>query len=297
MLLPLISSKMEENKQVSNQKYNCLLFDLDETLYPLSCGLSVEVTKNIQEYMIEKLGIEESKVPELCFSLYKYYGTTMAGLRAIGYNFDYDDFHSFVHGRLPYNFLKPDPLLRNLLLSLPIRRVIFTNADKTHAGRVLNRLGLEDCFDMIICFETLNSTNKVSDLVNESNISSTGIFDINDYNRHPDLELPKTPIVCKPFEEAYEQVFKIANINPKKTVGQSLFFAGYKLDNLICAGKRMRLHTVLVGTSHKAEGVDYALESIHNIREALPELWESSDEKSESVTYSGEVGIETYVKA
>lgn len=31
--------------------------------------------------MIQKLGIEESKVPELCLSLYKYYGTTLAGLR------------------------------------------------------------------------------------------------------------------------------------------------------------------------------------------------------------------------
>jgi len=33
------------------------------------------------EYMLQKLGIEESKVPELCVSLYKDYGTTMAGLR------------------------------------------------------------------------------------------------------------------------------------------------------------------------------------------------------------------------
>ncbi|KAK2642251.1 hypothetical protein Ddye_024014 [Dipteronia dyeriana] len=51
-----------------------------------------------------------------------------------------------------------------------------------------------------------------------------------------------------------------------------------------------------MGTSLKAEGVDYVLESIHNIREALPELWESG-EKSESVGYSGKVAIETYVKA
>ena len=33
------------------------------------------------EYMIKKLGIEEEKVPELCVSLYKCYGTTMAGLK------------------------------------------------------------------------------------------------------------------------------------------------------------------------------------------------------------------------
>lgn len=33
--------------------------------------------------MLEKLGIEEDKVPELCVSLYKIYGTTMAGLKVL----------------------------------------------------------------------------------------------------------------------------------------------------------------------------------------------------------------------
>ncbi len=42
--------------------------------------------------------------------------------------------------------------------------------------------------------------------------------------------------------------------------------------------------------------MDFALESIHNIREALPELWEA-EEKSENIRYAGKVGIETYVKA
>lgn len=51
-----------------------------------------------------------------------------------------------------------------------------------------------------------------------------------------------------------------------------------------------------MGTSHRDQGVDYALESIHNIKEALPELWESED-MSESIVYSGKVAIETYVKA
>ncbi|GKV08084.1 hypothetical protein SLEP1_g19766 [Rubroshorea leprosula] len=146
---------VDQMHQASKSKYECLVFDLDDTVYPLSSGLSVKVTQNIQEYMVQKLGIEEENVPNLCFSLYKYYGTTMAGLKAIGYNFDPDDFHSFVHGRLPYTLLKPDPVLRSLLLSLPIRKVIFTNADKAHAARVLSIMGLEDCFERIICFETL----------------------------------------------------------------------------------------------------------------------------------------------
>lgn len=36
---------------------------------------------NFLGYMIEQLDIDESKVPDMCYVLYKYYGTTMAGLR------------------------------------------------------------------------------------------------------------------------------------------------------------------------------------------------------------------------
>ncbi|CAL5367635.1 unnamed protein product [Camellia sinensis] len=45
--------------QDPNPKYDCLLFDVDDTLYPLKSGLSAECTKNIIEYMINKLGMED----------------------------------------------------------------------------------------------------------------------------------------------------------------------------------------------------------------------------------------------
>lgn len=45
------------------------------------------------DYMVEKLGIEESKVSELNKVLYRSYGTSMAGLKAIGYEFNDDDYH------------------------------------------------------------------------------------------------------------------------------------------------------------------------------------------------------------
>ncbi|XP_028089908.1 uncharacterized protein LOC114290214 [Camellia sinensis] len=114
----------DQYRQAQRPKYDCLLFDLDDTLYPLSTGLAAGCCKNIGDYMVEKLGIDKNKIPELSNLLYKNYGTTMAGLRAIGYDFDYDDYHSFVHGRLPYENLKPDPVLRSLLLNLPIRKVV-----------------------------------------------------------------------------------------------------------------------------------------------------------------------------
>ncbi|KAL1208498.1 hypothetical protein V5N11_007980 [Cardamine amara subsp. amara] len=275
----------EENfHQTSEAKYDCLLFDIDDTLYPLSSGLAMEVKKNIQEYMTQKLGIEEDKVQELCLSLYKIYGTTMAGLKAVGYDFDYDDFHRFVHGRLPYTTLKRDPILRNIILSLPIRKVVFTNADKAHAAKVIARLGLEDCFERIICFETLNPITKTESPVDTN---TREIFDIISYiaNPNPSIELPETPVICKPSEGAFEQVFKMANINPKKT----LFFDD-SIRN-IQTGKRVDLHTVWVGASHREEGVDIALEHIHNIHEALPELWEA--DKAEEIRSRQKVAIET----
>ncbi|RWV80443.1 hypothetical protein GW17_00058288 [Ensete ventricosum] len=157
--------------------------------------------------------------------------------QAIGYNFDYDDYHSFVHGRLPYNKLKPDPVLRQLLLSLPIRKV-FTNGDEVHAAKVLKKLGLEDCFEGVICFETLNPPSSSC-----GTQTSSKIFDIVGHFSKPDtsgIELPKTPVLVK--------------------------------------------------------GADHALESIHNIREALPELWEKA-EKSGSIRHSGKVAMETSVTA
>jgi len=294
-----------EGRFSQSPKFDCLLFDLDDTLYPLSTGLSKAVLKNIQDYMVEKLGIERSKLDDLCNYLYKNYGTTMAGLRAIGYDFDYDEYHSFVHGRLPYENLKPDPVLRNLLLSVPIRKVIFTNADRTHAIKALKLLGLEDCFEGIICFETLNPVHKanVSDdeddaeFLGKKNTTktttfTTEIFDIVNHFKqgNPASSLPKTPIICKPSEYAIEQALKIANLNPQRTI----FFEDSVRN--VQAGKRVGMETVMVGTSQRPKGADYALESIHNLKEALPELWET-ESRGEVVDYPERIARETSVTA
>ncbi|GMI81073.1 hypothetical protein like AT5G02230 [Hibiscus trionum] len=291
-------------RQSQRPKYDCLLFDLDDTLYPLSSGLAKQCGNNIKDYIVEKLGIEKDKVVELSNLLYHNYGTTMAGLRAVGYDFDYDEYHSYVHGRLPYENLKPDPQLRSLLLTLPLRKIIFTNADKVHAAKALSKLGLQNCFEGIICFETLNPSHKSTVSGHENGIEFWGsasattdapgspeIFDIIDHfaQPKPGATLPKTPIVCKPQESAIELALKIAKINPQRT----LFFDDSVRN--IQAGKRVGLHTVMVGTSQRPKGADYALESIHNMKQALPELWETNA-KSDA-NYTGQVSVETSVIA
>ncbi|TVU37709.1 hypothetical protein EJB05_11039 [Eragrostis curvula] len=280
-----ISMKMES--YTSGAKFDCLLFDMDDTLYPLSLGINLACRNNIEDYMLNKLKIEESQVPKMCLDLYKEYGTTMAGLKAcpshydccekasasssltqhfcffiplpqlLGYDFDYDDFHACVHGTLPYEKLKPDPVLRQLLLSLPQRKIIFTNSDKAHAARTLEKLGLQDCFEGIICFETLNPSTE-QDVKDGSAPRRRGIL-------------------CKPSLESMEAVIEIAKLDPKRTV----FFDDSARN--IAAGKAAGLHTVFVGRSALVPGADVALESIHNIKEALPELWVDAGEHVEAV--------------
>lgn len=93
----------------------------------------------------------------------------------------------------------------------------FTNADAGHATKVLKKLGLEDCFERIISFDTLNPSDGISppDYKNGDEI-----FDFCEYTRRPDtgMVLPKTPIICKPFEDAYEKAFELADIDPQRTV-------------------------------------------------------------------------------
>jgi len=57
------------------------LFDLDNTLYPTSCGLWQEIGRRINLYMIEKLGIHPQEVSERREEFLKTFGTTLNALR------------------------------------------------------------------------------------------------------------------------------------------------------------------------------------------------------------------------
>jgi pyrimidine and pyridine-specific 5'-nucleotidase len=89
---------------------------------------------------------------------------------------------------------------------------IFTNTDKVHAEKVLRRLGLVDCFEGVICFETLNPPATPSNVVLSSEPSSV-FGDLNWSDA-----IPKSHILCKPTIESMEAAIQIANVDPEKTV-------------------------------------------------------------------------------
>jgi len=63
---------------------------------------------------------------------------------------DKDDYLAFVHDLPLRDYLKPNPIVREVIAALPTRNLIFTNADALHARRVLAALELDDLFETVV---------------------------------------------------------------------------------------------------------------------------------------------------
>jgi len=130
-------------------RFTTLFFDLDDTLYPNTSGLWQAIKSRINLYMIERLHIAEKDAPTLREQYFKMYGTTLRGLQA-RHNVDVEDFLAYVHDLPLGDYIQPDPIQREIIASLPSRKLIFTNADANHARRVLAALHLGELFETIV---------------------------------------------------------------------------------------------------------------------------------------------------
>jgi putative hydrolase of the HAD superfamily len=115
------------------------------------------------------LGISQSEVDVLTQELYFKYGTTMAGLAAMGYQLDFDHYHAHVHGSLDYqNLLSAQPETRQTLADLAVQKHILTNADAKHTAACLERMGLTDCFQVRASLQKQSNTSRMRGLLGSS---------------------------------------------------------------------------------------------------------------------------------
>lgn len=167
--------------RMDQMHFSLLLIDLDDTIYPSDSGLWFAIRERMNKYMLECLHFTEEEAPRIRQQYFETYGTTLRGLQQ-EYHIDTDDFLTYVHDLPLDQYLSPDPKLREILLSLPQKLWIFTNADASHARRVLSILDLYDCFDGIIDVRSLS-------------------------------------FLCKPDKAAYTEALKIiGSENPKQCV-------------------------------------------------------------------------------
>jgi putative hydrolase of the HAD superfamily len=131
------------------------LFDLDDTLYSRASGLWPAIGQRINQYMVERLGLAADVAAGLRQRYLETFGTTLNGLRQ-EFGIDAGDYLAYVHDLPLERYLEPSPELNRMLARLPLRKIIFTNADAAHARRVTARLGVADHFERIVDVHTLN---------------------------------------------------------------------------------------------------------------------------------------------
>ena len=127
------------------------VFDLDNTLYPAECDLFAQIDERMTGFVAEFLGMERGEARALQKRYYAEHGTTLKGMMEV-HGMDPQDFLSHVHDI----DLSPLPVLPDLceaLVTLPGRKLVYTNGSRHHATQVTNYMQLAGAFDGLFGIE------------------------------------------------------------------------------------------------------------------------------------------------
>ena len=116
------------------------IFDLDNTLYAPDVRLFSQIEKRMTAYVMREIGVPEPEANRLRDHYWRQHGTTLAGLMA-EHAIDPMPYLHEVHD-IDFSGLTPDPELAALILALPGRKIVHTNADALYATRVLGHRNL-----------------------------------------------------------------------------------------------------------------------------------------------------------
>jgi len=122
-----------------------ILCDLDNTLYPRSCGLFHLIEERIKEYLGIRLGLTPEEAATLRRGYLRTYGFTLVGLMKHN-SIDPEDYVDFVHEVDVEGTISEDRDLARMMSLIPFGKVIVTNGTQRHARRVLRSLGVEPFF-------------------------------------------------------------------------------------------------------------------------------------------------------
>ena len=148
------------------------VFDVDDTLYPPDNGLWDELAGRIDRYLVERIGVNPADSDTVRSQYYREHGTTLNGLMYEHPELDPLEYLAFVHDLSYKELLRPDPELNRMLADLPLRKAIFTNADRSHAENVLHHLGIRDHFEAIVDIVALDFVNKPNKAAYETLLST-----------------------------------------------------------------------------------------------------------------------------
>uniref|UniRef100_A0ACD5WTM6 Uncharacterized protein n=1 Tax=Avena sativa TaxID=4498 RepID=A0ACD5WTM6_AVESA len=83
----------------ANSPFDCVLLDLDDTMYPGGTGIGPALKRNIDEFLIDGFGLAADMAASLRAELFRTHGSTLAGLIALGHDVHPDEYHRYVSAR------------------------------------------------------------------------------------------------------------------------------------------------------------------------------------------------------
>ena len=98
-------------------------------------------------YISEFLDLDPIEARKVQKQYFHEYGTTLNGLM-LKHDVDAEDYLEKVH-QIDLSVIPADPELDQALSGLPGRKLVFTNASKGHAERILEKLGIARHFDAV----------------------------------------------------------------------------------------------------------------------------------------------------
>jgi len=227
---------------------DCVFFDCDDCLYKNQWATAAALDMQFGKYCETKLGVTKDRMMEL----FQRHGTTLCGLVREGHleEKDVDSFLQEVHDI--HLDIDPDPALREMLLSLPHRRWVFTAATREHAERCLDKLGIRDVFEGIVACSSQEMIKRVG-------------------------------FVSKHDPSCFHAAMDIAGV-PRDNANKCML-----LDDSVRNIKTARsvgFHTVLVGRQDRrgqalvCQEADVTVDSLHEIRKALTWLFDDTRKKA-----------------
>jgi len=137
------------------------LFDLDNTLHNASPHIFPHLNSAMVTYIRDHLGVDEQAATRIRQDYWQRYGATLLGLmRHHGTDPRHFLWHTHQFPNLKQMLVLERVLvlergLRTMLLGLPGRKIVFSNAPLHYSEAVLELAGIDTCFDAVYSIERL----------------------------------------------------------------------------------------------------------------------------------------------
>ena len=150
---------MRKHTLLQTQEVETWIFDLDNTLYPVTKRLLAHIDEHMGSFVAKYLGISRKAAHQVQTSYFKKYGLTLRGLML---NDGLDPARYFEEmGPMDLDEVEPNPELGEYIARLKGRKIIYTNASARHTELVLNQMKFKkNIFEAIFDIQAANYVPK-----------------------------------------------------------------------------------------------------------------------------------------